>query len=268
MSGLSNIDPKQFVEWTQATQSRSEAFCARLDLNYFQFLRVYEDGGILPLVSQHDWLQRSVEHAEKLGQFSFSSLKQEQLDAETFIFSWQDNLPIAALQFAAEFGVYEGLTVVERRERSYDMIAFGRPAGQSGSLDFYCRHMQELKQFGKRFAAFLQDRPDLTAPSRRIYVGERLRDPNSQRLLLDPSRPLELSLTIDECIHKLSLKEAKCLKRLAAGRTARRIGAELRLSHRTIQNIIAQVKDRLGVHRRDQLVDVVEAHPMIFESVL
>ena len=62
---------------------------------------------------------------------------------------------------------------------------------------------------------------------------------------------LRLPIIIDNV--KLSLRETQCLDRLALGKTAKEIAADIGLSHRTVEHYLENIRHKLGVENKHQL---------------
>lgn len=89
---------------------------------------------------------------------------------------------------------------------------------------------------------------------------EAVRAVGAGRNLLDPTLSGEVLALLraagdhakDERLSRLSPQEERILELVAAGRTNREIGAELRLAEKTVRNYVSSILNKLGVGRRAQ----------------
>ena len=54
----------------------------------------------------------------------------------------------------------------------------------------------------------------------------------------------------------LSIRQTQCLFFICKGKTAKQTAREIGLSYRTIAHYVTNLKNRLGVYRRDHLVEI------------
>lgn len=77
----------------------------------------------------------------------------------------------------------------------------------------------------------------------------------------DPTATLDTTCEQLAQAHGLSPREADVLKLLARGRTTTRIQAELGISMNTVNTHVRHVFQKLGIHSRQELLDIVETTP-------
>ena len=91
----------------------------------------------------------------------------------------------------------------------------------------------------------------------------RTEDPSEERLEPDcPRDGLENKRAYLEFSRDfgLSLRERDVLRLLAAGMTGKEIARELMLSYNTVKSHIRHIYDKTGVHRKQDLVDLIYQH--------
>jgi DNA-binding NarL/FixJ family response regulator len=92
---------------------------------------------------------------------------------------------------------------------------------------------------------------DLIEAVRAVGAGRNLLDPTLSGEVLALLRAAG-DHTKDERLSRLSPQEERILELVAAGRTNREIGVELRLAEKTVRNYVSSILNKLGVGRRAQ----------------
>jgi two-component system, NarL family, response regulator DevR len=100
---------------------------------------------------------------------------------------------------------------------------------------------------------------DLIRAIHTVGRGESLLDPAVTAGVLDRLRTGRLTVK-DEKLARLSPQEERVLSQVAAGRTNRQIGEELRLAEKTVKNYVSSVLTKLEVARRAEAAAYLARH--------
>jgi two-component system, NarL family, response regulator DevR len=100
---------------------------------------------------------------------------------------------------------------------------------------------------------------DLVRAIRTVGQGQSLLDPAVTRGVLDRLRKGK-HLLKDEKLARLSPQEERILGLVAAGRTNRQIGEELRLAEKTVKNYVSSILSKLEVARRAEAAAYLARH--------
>jgi len=103
---------------------------------------------------------------------------------------------------------------------------------------------------------------DLVRAIRTVGSGESLLDPAVTKGVLDRLRKGK-HLLKDEKLARLSPQEERILGLVAAGRTNKQIGEELRLAEKTVKNYVSSILAKLEVARRAEAAAYLARHTTI-----
>jgi DNA-binding CsgD family transcriptional regulator len=232
-------------------------FLKKYNLNYFQIIRVNQDGSTLLLTNQVEFTRFACQHAMKANvPLVYSCVKKEILNPSSYYFLWEPNLPAAPVSLARnEFNVCNGLTFVERFPTHYYMIAFAAPHDNHGILDFYLNNIELLRNFIQGFKEQQQEVLK-TLESQPIILPPPLLDENLQEMLLKPHTK-RIQVLFKGQANYITLKEFACIRQLPMGRSAKQIGQDLKISYRTVEQYFERVKKRLGCTTKQDLIQLL-----------
>lgn len=212
-------------------------------LNYFQYLRCYEDGSIGLLHNNNSLLR----HFAELDFPIFSSYNYEHKSLHSYYFLWDEELPYFPVYLARKYhNIHHGITFVRRTKDYYDMIAFGMPEERSNAASYYLTRLKAMEEFIIHFDCNNKDLI-VTMGQNPIALPELNRDKNYKELCLQSSRH-RFSVTGKWGDTYITPQELSCLKLLLQGYSYKEIGSQLVLSPRTIETYITRVKTRTGIN--------------------
>lgn len=235
-------------------------FLKKHDLNYFQFLRVNQDGSIALLTNQADFTRFCIDHAIKTNSpMSYSCVKKEVIDPASYYFLWEPNLPVEPVAMVRnEFNITNGLAFVERFPTHYYMIAFAAPLSNKGILDFYLNNIDLLRNFIRTFKDHMHDALGILE-SQPIILPPALQDAHLEEMLLKtPLNARQRKLVIfNNRESYLTSKEYACITQLSLGLSAKKIGQYLDISHRTVEQYLERAKVRTGCRSKQDLIQLL-----------
>ncbi len=104
---------------------------------------------------------------------------------------------------------------------------------------------------------------DLVRAIRAVGAGQNLLDPTMTKGVLDRLRTGK-HLLGDERLSRLSAQEERILGEVAAGKTNRQIGADLKLAEKTVKNYVSSILSKLEVARRAEAAAYLARHTQPF----
>jgi len=235
-------------------------FLKKHNLNYFQVIRVNQDGSTVLLTNRANFTQYCIEYAMQHNvPLIYSCVKKEILDPSSYYFLWEPNLPARPVAMVRnEFDVTNGLTFVERHATHYYMIAFAASHTNHGVLDFYLNNIELLKNFVSQFTD--QQRGLMQAlESKPLILPKSLQDENLEDMLLQRSSHSRkrIPIVFRGRSSYVTLKEYECLKQLPRGLSTKEIGRVLNISPRTVEQYFERVKTRIGCKSKQDLIQLL-----------
>lgn len=217
----------------------------RLKINYFQYVRCYDDGSFTLLTN-------STKVLEELIQLKYPTLSyyDEALEKiPTYNFLWEETLPEKPVRDVKEkHNFHNGLTIMKRHQKYYDMIGFAMPGELSNKNSFYLNYLNILNDFA---VDFMREHRDLFRhlDDHKISPPEAYMDPNRHILCLPNSEEIR-----DHIL--LSKQETKCLNLLKKGYTYKHIALKLTISPRTVETYIGRIKEKTGLTSKQDLLNL------------
>lgn len=216
-------------------------FLTSLGFSYFQYLRCFNDGSISLLSNTTKILEFFTEVENQ--PVVFSSFTNENKNAPSYWFLWDEALPSAPVQLVREkFNFYHGLTLVRRNKNYYDMIAVALPKEQQHVSSFYLNKLKLIENFinqfdkeNKEIIHFLN--------TEKLFLPKAYRDVNYDKICLTQGR-----VTIESPNGRsyLTVQELACLRLLCQGYAYKEVAQILKLSPRTVETYLNRMKQRTG----------------------
>ncbi|MBL7479211.1 helix-turn-helix transcriptional regulator [Legionella bononiensis] len=241
---------------TLALKAKINELCAdflkRNGLNYFQFLRCYDNGSI-GLLTNNTGLIEQFQHVDN-EPVVFSSFANEHQSASSFWFLWDEELPEMPVQFAREqLNIRNGITLVRRSKNYYDMIAVASPVDPEHAGAFYLNKLKPIEHFIIDFETANKELIEIMNKNP-IALPEPYRDINYQSLCLSQGT---LSVMGKTGPSHITVQELACLRLLIQGKSHKQIGRLLELSPRTVETYLQRVKLRTGfgtLHEMEHMI--------------
>ncbi len=164
---------------------------------------------------------------------------------------------------AADSAIFHRLYVIVRHPDYYVTSGFGVIREDKSIFNFYLNATPILENFVKYFEHRAYEMIERTCKDSRIimpyYLEKRVRNDekfgalfNISKLNFDinPSKPI----IFDKMI--ITPREHECLELIAHGYTMKNAAKRLEISHRTVEQHLRNIKEKLGVSTKNQLVEV------------
>lgn len=219
-------------------------------INFFNFVRCYNDGSITALTTHSKWHNHFLEMSE-VGRFKLKSL-------DSGVYLWSDHMPFEVLNDAKEdFKLRSFLQFQNVTDEYCDFYAYGADAENHEMVSYYFNNLDLLEKFNTYFT-------EKSAPLfKRI---DKVRDFSSdavqtdRKTILEKNDPLanviEDHLAEQRSLHGLTKRELDCLSMLADGCSPTVIAAELFISRRTVEKHLENARQRLECHDIYQLIKI------------
>jgi len=220
------------------------------NLNYFDYAKIYHDGSLTTLLSNHDWFHHYFTHEYPIS----STITQ------TGIHLWEHYLPQECLKDMAEhFNFHNGITIFQQHDTFIEFFDFGAPANNPTIIDYYFNHLDILNNFLFYFkdkAASLIKQAD----NNRITIPKKMHgEPIPQTSYKDFCELIQKKKIHLYCKNKnivLTQREYEVLLQLTQGKTAKETAKKLNISHRTVEDHLTKIKNKSGYAFKSQLIEM------------
>jgi DNA-binding CsgD family transcriptional regulator len=235
-------------------QEACKSFLETFGFNYFQYLRCFADGSVGLLTNNTSIM----EHFHQIDNepVVFSSFEENQANAHSYWFLWDEALPAKPVELVREkFNIRHGLTLVRRNQNYYDMIAVALPHEQSNS--FYLNKLAAIEHFINDFDKNNKDLIELMHKNP-IALPEPYRDVNYKEICLTNGK-LRINGQYGETY--VTTQELGCLRLLAQGTSYKEIARFLDISPRTVETYLQRVKIRTGYSSLLEIIRLISFCP-------
>lgn len=164
---------------------------------------------------------------------------------------------------AANFHIFHRLYFVQRHQGFFTAYGFGLIREEKSLLNFYLNALKKLEDFIKYFEYHASALIENAEQNNRVilphYHEVVLRDCEKLNSFFDVSS-LDFSIESEEK-HQfygklLTKREVECLEFIAQGYTMKNIAKKLKISDRTVETHLRNIKDKYGLHTKNQLVEI------------
>lgn len=241
-------------------QEITKHFLKTNHFNYFQYLRCFADGSASILTNNTS----IVEYFEQVSNSPviFSSFTKQHINAHSYWFFWDKELPLQPVQFMREkFNLHSGLTLVRRNKHYYDMIAVALPKELDDAASFYLNKLKVIEQFIKEFDYNHKDLIKLMDKNP-IWLPPPYRDVNHKKICLSEGK---LAVIGKKNLTHITTQELAVLRLFIQHFTKKQIAQMLNISMRTVETYIVRVKSRTGFLTCTEMEHMM-AHTGIIES--
>lgn len=229
-------------------QEISADFLNRHGLNYFQFLRCYDNGSI-GLLTNNTGLLEHFQYVDN-APVVFSSFTDEHQSSSSYWFLWDEELPEMPVQLAREqFNIRNGITLVRRSKHYYDMIAVATPVEPDNAGAFYLNKLKSIEYFINEFEIANHELIRLMN-KHPLLLPEPYRDINYKKICLTKGTVSVRGKTGESYI---TTQELACLRLLIQGKSYKQIAQIMDISPRTVETYLQRVKHRTGLTLQNEI---------------
>lgn len=249
-----------------------QPFFQRTPINYFEYVRFYDSGEMLLLGT----------HPEGMIKAFVSNLFPSQEELESFqaygvkvaCLSHNMELPpgVGALNTeryknnifnAAEHNIFHRIYFIERCSNYYKIYGYGVCKGSTSIMNYYLNSMPVLEKFVKHFESHARELIEIEANKNSIVLPNyhsrissiQSQIPSVQHYYETEFESFESDLFAKQ-VDRLTSREKECLSLVAQGYTMKNTARKLQISPRTVEQHLRNIKDKYGLHTKNQLVEI------------
>lgn len=249
-------------------------------IRHFDYIRFYDSGEMMCLGTTPEFILSShknklVPTEEELKLIYMARLK-------VFYLSNDMPLPPGAgsanpekyneiISMQSDFNIYHRICIVDRGPNYYRACAFGVNCSSKSVFTYYINLLDTLRKFIKYFESKvneLNDNIDKQNTIRIPYFHQKIVSLNEKNGLIQFESELDFeNNNLSKFTDKLfTLRERECVSLIAQGYTMKSAAIQLQISPRTVEQHLRNIKDRYGLHTKNQLVDFWHAREVGVKS--
>ncbi|MDQ2993814.1 MAG: LuxR C-terminal-related transcriptional regulator [Pseudomonadota bacterium] len=268
---MTDQSPKEkFDSYDEVCRLCSPLF-SNTPIDYFDYARYYDSGevvffGTSPSLFQKSCKSKLLPSSEELYLFCSSGMRSTIL-SHTMPLSYGPDLNPARYEknilFAAEHSVFHRLYLVERREGYYVNYGFGVTNDSKKIFTYYLNALPLLERFSRYFERHVSTLIANQNNKKKIIIPYF----DEKKILLNdhfelPFEKVNLNITLDgnsgiaQDHLLISEREKECLGLFSQGYTMRNIADKLRISPRTVEMHMRNIKKKLRIKTKNELMDI------------
>lgn len=210
----------------------------KFDFNIMNFIRLYDDGTVVYLCDNRDWLEHYLQNNyPSLGAFEQNSFSINDKNDYVLWSSLSNDDPVV-IDSRTIFNIRYGVTLIFQFSGGCDFFNFGTSENERSVMGKIYNQLEELQQFSKIFYE-KSKRVLNTANHHRFDLAQF----KTNEKIITPITRFYLGANYNYAY--LTEKEISCLKSLITGKTIPEISTLLQISSRTIEKHIENIKSKL-----------------------
>lgn len=233
-----------------------------LGITSFNYVKTYYDGSQINLSNSSEW----IEHFYLKKYYQIGSFERHPEKHTSGYVLWKE---LGGQEIFSDartyFGVDHGITIIEKQADSCDFYSFGSNVDNEAIILFYLKNIDLLKRFifyfkeqgrllikkarkEKIILPSLDDK-DPSPDSHENYISDDIKNKfinaiKIKNFILDGEFENEI----------LKKSQLNCLIGIAQGKTAKEIAQDFNFSHRTIEGLISNLKERFDCNSKSELL--------------
>ena len=236
-----------------------------MGIRSFSYMRIYNDCSYLSLLNGYEEFNKIYFETIEKSDPHFIQTMQNTIVSEPQFSLWpteRKNLtPIFSLLEA--YDIWHGFQITYRKDGYCEMFSFTFDRESDDKREFFLKNALLLLKFVDYFRSQSidiignKDKNKLAVFPQKFTITQAISDDSlvRQRFLSELDKPLLLKGE-NGYVVKLTKRETECLKSIVSNKTAKEAANILGISPRTIELHISNIKQKLGISYKNQLLNI------------
>ena len=255
---------KSALQYTISSSARMKELAEPLQkymgISSFSYMRIYNDCSYLSLLNGYEEFNKAYfENIEKSDPHFIQTMQNTLLNEPQFSIWPVDRVNLTPIFSLLEaYNIWHGFQISYRRNNYCELFSFTFNRYSDDKTEFFLKNIPLLLKFTDYFkshAGDLIDDSDKTkiATFPKKFSIEPINNLEVQNFLLELDKPFILKGNHGN-IAQLTKRESECLKIFSSNKTAKEIANILNLSSRTVELHLSNIKQKLGVNYKNELL--------------
>jgi len=266
-----HIDNKSALLFTLDSISRVQEIvkplAEYLGINFFGYMKLYNNCSFSVLINGYSDFLNNYFNLIKEQDTYFKNEFRSTIDNGPNTFLWPTEykeIPAVA-SLHNEHDIWHGYSINYRHSEYIEHYAFAFNKNASNKTDFFIKNSHVLEKFCHYFKSKASDiikkqeqGPKSSYPKRFDISCIEEQSRNRQKFFDEINKNKKsLIANKDGSLIKLTKRESECISILMKNKTVKEIGSTLNLSPRTVEHYIDNVKQKLGIRYKSELLDIL-----------
>jgi DNA-binding CsgD family transcriptional regulator len=232
------------------------------ELCFFQYAR-FSNGKVCGVMTNPLWGDVGIKN-KILLEFT-PPVPPQPLKKLSFFSLWKNTVPEWIEHELSQCGVYHPISYFDITQQYFDFYTFGIKRSNTIGINTYLNQLEILKKFSFFFREqskniFKKMHWFKLKPTKGMELKQAiLKNVISQNKWQSDIFDVRRIILTDDLNVNLSKQEYNCLKIISCGKTIKECARMMNLSPKTVENYIYNMKGKLGVHRKSQLIDIYQS---------
>ena len=231
----------------------------KLGITIFNYLKSFNDGTQINFSNNRVW----IEDYYKLELYRSSLFEHHPDNYETGVFLWPYNINNIKFikHIKTKFNSGNGITIIEKKPDGCEFFSFSGNINDRWLINFYINNLAVLKKFTFYFKHVFNNTLKKAKKNKIILPRSwgQLTLENYNILFSTQDHISELRKIVNQSspwniAEILSNREMEIVKQLMLGKTAKEIGRFLRISYRTVEKHLENIKLKLNCNNKTKIV--------------
>jgi hypothetical protein len=250
----------QAYKYAESTFSKFNQICDPIfksNIKIFAYFRFFNNGRYIYLCNELSWLKFCLDNVHNNEGTSLGKEIGHVPEDDYYCFLWPTKKSDYLMSALYDYNIWNGLSIFKQREDSIELWGFAADRQTDNLQNFYIENIEVLKDFT---ADFNLNAADLILPTEKnlaIYKDFKLSshfDEYDGRKVEEfirktPINKRPIITPVGEVF--LGTSELECLNLLALGRNTKQIAKYLKLSVRTIEKHVENIKCKIPNQKKD-----------------
>ena len=229
-------------------------------LTTFTYLQFFDNGTFTNLCSDQEWSKKYYT-MDKIDEHFLQQIKKALTNNKYHVYFWPQGPSNGEItSWLHDHGIGTGFTVFKREGNKVHGWGFTSETENHELVNFYLNNQESLLKFGRQFAT---DYNQYAAHQKNVpyaNMGANLSIDADRTEIVKPEEFIaptrnKISLFIDDVSHDITIGQWEVMELIAKGRSMKQIAYILKISPKTVEQRLGNLRSQLEIYSRDQIFE-------------
>jgi DNA-binding CsgD family transcriptional regulator len=262
---------QHFIKLTPLINEICSPLYNHLNIPGFGYLRVYNDCQYLALMNGYtEYYQKHLELVD-CQDMEFQNAFRKIIHGQPSFLLWQQKYEVDPLvvSLRKEYGVCNGFSIQFRGKDFVEDFSFWLGKDRENQSNFFISNSQLLLKFCNHFRIKIreliniEDVSELPSYKNKFSIAISEDTLAYRNKFIDQLNKNRSIVNFHNEIVTLTPREYDCILNMMKNKTAKEIGVILDISYRTVEHYIENIKQKLGVNFKSELIEILNRNNIL-----
>ena len=227
-----------------------------LPYTFFQYARLTSKYELTYLTNQVEPVEKLLKNGHQWAMRFDSNFNKTKI----YPIVWDPVLSTESTKTLNRANIFHGISIVERCQNYYNIAGFAFPTDVNNWIDLHIFHYKQMLEVTMAFKNAAKDIINEFSKNKFILSSEQ------SDILFDEivlQKKYSKKIVYNDITVVFFERELSCLYFLREGLTAKGIAKKLNLSSRTIESYLVNIKNKLGLHTKEELIQTINKFQLL-----